>query len=474
MILFVSKRRLFLKMRFYAFVVLAFALSVWACPPGPTGPEGVVGINWRGAFNASLAYALYDAVSYSSSSYICIFPTAVNGAFPPADTTHWGPIALQGQRGLQGLPGTPGAQGNTGPPGNPGSVANLSNPPDNTFAIGGAHARFSKIYGVSGYFNNTVYIEANTLAASGTSLSINNAALVIGLTSGAVTTLNSVVDDGHGNMLTGGALHVTSTTASTIPTNGAVIIGGGAGVAGAINVAGATSTFTAATASSTVGNGAVVITGGLGVGGTINAGFISTTGTVTAIGTITGGTISTVGTVSAGTVSASTISASGSVTSSGTISATGTISTSTGGFTAASGTITSAGLVVPNAFMASTVTTLSPVTCGQTIVVLGQANTQTITLPSTPTAGCTFTFVIYSAGAGFTTTIDTGIASNILSAIVNSGLAAQNVRRLILSSSVNAGQGDTYVFKYLTYSVLPQKAYFVTGVSTQPTSVSFT
>jgi hypothetical protein len=78
-------------------------------------------------------------------------------------------------------------------------------------------------------------------------------------------------------------VNVVSSTPSTSPTTGAVVVSGGLGVAGAINVgstASSTNTFT----------GAVVILGGLGVGGNINATAIYQSGyAVSTVTNITAG-----------------------------------------------------------------------------------------------------------------------------------------------------------------------------------------
>jgi len=73
------------------------------------------------------------------------------------------------------------------------------------------------------------------------------------------------------NINASGTLTLSSSTASTSTTTGALIITGGVGVGGSINVGG-TSFFTSSSASTNSTTGAVVITGGLGVGGSVNAG----------------------------------------------------------------------------------------------------------------------------------------------------------------------------------------------------------
>lgn len=71
-----------------------------------------------------------------------------------------------------------------------------------------------------------------------------------------VTTTNSTVT---------GVLTASGSTASTSTTTGAVLITGGTGIQGQLNVGGATNKFTGNTASSSTTTGTVVITGGIGV-----------------------------------------------------------------------------------------------------------------------------------------------------------------------------------------------------------------
>ena len=63
-----------------------------------------------------------------------------------------------------------------------------------------------------------------------------------------------------------GSVRVADTTASTSTTTGAVRVAGGVGIAGQLNVGGATSKFTSTTASSSTTTGALVVAGGVGIG----------------------------------------------------------------------------------------------------------------------------------------------------------------------------------------------------------------
>ena len=81
----------------------------------------------------------------------------------------------------------------------------------------------------------------------------------------------SVISGTNGNAALG-KLRLTDFTASTTTTSGALVITGGVGISGQLNVGGATNKFTAATASTTTTSGALVITGGVGIGGTMYIG----------------------------------------------------------------------------------------------------------------------------------------------------------------------------------------------------------
>ena len=72
-----------------------------------------------------------------------------------------------------------------------------------------------------------------------------------------------------------GALNLPNSTASTSTTTGALTVGGGAGIAGALNVGGATTITGAATISNTTAStssttGALIVRGGVGVAGALN------------------------------------------------------------------------------------------------------------------------------------------------------------------------------------------------------------
>ena len=88
-----------------------------------------------------------------------------------------------------------------------------------------------------------------------------------------------------------GGLKAVDTTASSSTTTGALIVSGGAGVAGAVNAGGAIKT-TDTTASSSTSTGSLIAGGGLGVAGAVNAGgAIKTTDTTASSSTTTGALI---------------------------------------------------------------------------------------------------------------------------------------------------------------------------------------
>lgn len=66
-----------------------------------------------------------------------------------------------------------------------------------------------------------------------------------------------------------GSLRIADTTASTTTTTGAIRVAGGVGIAGQLNVGGATSKFTATTAATSSTTGALVVAGGVGIGGAL-------------------------------------------------------------------------------------------------------------------------------------------------------------------------------------------------------------
>jgi len=113
-----------------------------AGPPGATGPIGPKGLNWKGTWSNTTAYALDDAVLSNGSSYIALVtntnvqppaaawgllsqkgdtgPTGAGGAQGPTGAT--GATGAVGPQGPQGLTGADGAAGPPGPEGPTGAV----------------------------------------------------------------------------------------------------------------------------------------------------------------------------------------------------------------------------------------------------------------------------------------------------------------------------------------------------------------
>lgn len=86
---------------------------------GPVGPVGPKGLNWKGAWSSSTAYAVNDAVSNSGSAYVAL--QANTNAPPPLPGT-WGLLVQKGDVGATGPAGSSGAQGPAGPTGPAGAV----------------------------------------------------------------------------------------------------------------------------------------------------------------------------------------------------------------------------------------------------------------------------------------------------------------------------------------------------------------
>lgn len=106
--------------------------------------------------------------------------------------------------------------------------------------------------------------ESNPPGGLDTAVQFNNAGVFGGS--------SSLTFNAESSTLTAAAISVTATTASTTTTTGSLVTAGGLGVAGQLNVGGATNKFTAATSSSSTTTGAMVIAGGAGIGGNVNVG----------------------------------------------------------------------------------------------------------------------------------------------------------------------------------------------------------
>lgn len=111
---------------------------------------------------------------------------------------------------------------------------------------------------------------------SSTQIQFNNSGLFAGnaaLTFNAADSILSVPAVSQtGNFTTTGFITSTSTEASVDIGSGVIVIDGGMGMAGQLNVGGNTNKFTATTASTSTTSGAVVVAGGVGVGGAMTVG----------------------------------------------------------------------------------------------------------------------------------------------------------------------------------------------------------
>ena len=79
-------------------------------PQGATGSVGPKGLNWKGAWNNSIQYAVDDAVSINGSSYVAL--VANTNVQPPAAA--WNVLSQKGDTGLTGAEGPQGPAGATG------------------------------------------------------------------------------------------------------------------------------------------------------------------------------------------------------------------------------------------------------------------------------------------------------------------------------------------------------------------------
>lgn len=84
-------------------------------PAGPAGGPGGVGVNFQGAYSASVNYALDDIVTLQGSSYVSL--VAENrGNVPGSGSMQWGLLAASGV-GVPGATGPAGPMGQIGPAG---------------------------------------------------------------------------------------------------------------------------------------------------------------------------------------------------------------------------------------------------------------------------------------------------------------------------------------------------------------------
>lgn len=79
---------------------------------GIQGPAGPVGLNHRGTWASSIAYAVRDTVFHDGSYFLCL--TDHVGVQPDVAASEWDLVATRGERGLQGLQGVQGPEGPQG------------------------------------------------------------------------------------------------------------------------------------------------------------------------------------------------------------------------------------------------------------------------------------------------------------------------------------------------------------------------
>jgi fibronectin-binding autotransporter adhesin len=195
-------------------------------------------------------------------------------------------------------------------------------------------------------------------------------------------TLATVTGRPSGNT-TSTAISITNATVSSSTTTGALIVTGGTGVAGAVNIGGIT-TIHSTTASTSTTTGALQSKGGLGVAGAVNIGGITIVHSTTAsTSTITGALQSKGGLGVAGAVwigglvnIASTLTVTGATTLSSSI----TTGLGTGIVKSTSGVLSSSALVIGDL---PTGTTSSTVALGNHTHDLSGLTDATITTPAT-------------------------------------------------------------------------------------------
>ena len=154
-----------------------------------------------------------------------------------------------------------------------------------------------------------------------------------------------------------GAVTISSSTASADSSTGALVVTGGVGIGGSVNIAtnigvtGTTSltgavTISNSTASTTSSTGALTVTGGVGIGGSVNIGANATvTGTTSFTGATThAGTVNITNTTTSGNSTSGALTVAGGVGIAGGLNVAGSIGIS--GSTISTGTITAPSLSV--------------------------------------------------------------------------------------------------------------------------------
>lgn len=100
---------------------------------GPQGPQGAKGLNFRGTWSSTTAYAVGDAAQLGGSTWYA--DVANTNSRPSLHNTNWamlvarGALGAAGPKGLQGAQGAQGAQGPSGGPQGPPGVPGPDGPP---------------------------------------------------------------------------------------------------------------------------------------------------------------------------------------------------------------------------------------------------------------------------------------------------------------------------------------------------------
>ena len=137
---------------------------------GPTGPAGL-GITWRGEWvtgpgdPALITYAVNDAVSWDSRSYIAVAPSDGSEVPPDSNTADWDLLADRGGTGPTGSTGPSGVISVTGPITNTGTSTSATLGFDETGFAKLAGATFSGLVTTSEGITNPQ--QKNALIASG-------------------------------------------------------------------------------------------------------------------------------------------------------------------------------------------------------------------------------------------------------------------------------------------------------------------